>query len=110
MVHEAMVLEYSGRNLALIEAAQMLKLLVFVSLILALFAPWGLATGEGLDLLELGGGLIVFLLHLLIAAVVIAVFEVSIAKMRVFRLVEFLGAALILAVLAVVFRFVTDAS
>jgi len=110
MVHEAMVLEYSGRNLALIEAAQMLKLLIFVSLVAALFAPWGLAAGDVLDLLELGGGLLIFLLHLLVGAAVIAIFEVSIAKMRVFRVVEFLGAALILAVLAVVFRFVAEAS
>jgi len=110
MVHEAMVLEYSGRSLALIEAAQMLKLLVFVSLVTVLFSPWGLATESGLDLLDLGGGLLVFLIHLLAAAVLIAIFEVSIAKMRVFRVVEFLGAAFILAVLAVVFRFVTDVS
>lgn len=111
MVHEAMILEYSGRNLALVEAAQMLKLLVFVSLISSLFAPWGVATAEdGLDFLELLGGIAVFALHLLIAAVLIAVFELMIAKMRVFRVVEFLGAAFILAVLAVVFRFVTEAS
>jgi formate hydrogenlyase subunit 4 len=110
MVHEAMVLEYSGRNLALVEATQMLKLLVFVSLVAALFAPWGVATGDGLDLLDLASGLAVFLLHLLVGAAVLALFEVSIAKMRVFRVVEFLGAALILAVLAVIFRFVTDAS
>jgi formate hydrogenlyase subunit 4 len=111
MVHEAMVLEYSGRGPALIEAAQMLKLLVFVSLVATLFAPWGLASAaDGVDLAELAAGIAVFLLHLLAAAVLLAVFELSIAKMRVFRVVEFLGAALILAVLAVVFRFVTDVS
>ncbi|MSP48354.1 MAG: formate hydrogenlyase [Alphaproteobacteria bacterium] len=111
MVHEAMVLEYSGRDLALIEAAQMLKLLVFVSLIASLFAPWGLAVAaDGFDFAELLGGMAVFVLHLLAAALLIAVFEVSVAKMRVFRVVEFLGAAFILAVLAVVFRFVTDVS
>lgn len=111
MVHEAMVLEYSGRNLALIEAARMLKLLVFVSLVFSLFAPWGLADAEdGLGLPELGIGIGVFGLHLLAAATAIAVFELAIARMRVFRVVEFLGAAFILAVLAVVFRFVTEAS
>jgi formate hydrogenlyase subunit 4 len=89
----------------------MLKLLVFVSLVATLFAPWGLASAaDGVDLAELAAGIAVFLLHLLAAAVLLAVFELSIAKMRVFRVVEFLGAALILAVLAVVFRFVTDVS
>lgn len=111
MVHEAMVLEYSGRNLALIEAAQMLKLLVFISLISALFAPWGMASAEdGLDFLEVLAGIGVFGLHLLVAAILIAAVELAIAKMRVFRVVEFLGGAFILAVLAVVFRFVTEAS
>ena len=111
MIHEALVLEYSGRNLALLEAAQMLKLLVFVSLVTSLFAPWGLAAAEeGLDLAELAIGLAVFVLHLALAAVVLAIFEVCIAKMRVFRVVEFLGAALILALLAVMFRFVSDIS
>ena len=111
MVRETMTLEYSGRNLALLEAAQMLKLLVFVSLVFSLFAPWGLADAEdGLDLAELAGGIAVFGLHLLGAAVAIAVFELAIARMRIFRVVEFLGAAFILAVLAVVFRFVTEAS
>lgn len=111
MVHEAMVLEYSGRNLALIEAAQMLKLLVYVSLVSTLFAPWGVASAEdGLDFLEVLTGIAIFGLHLLVAAILIAVVELAIAKMRVFRVVEFLGAAFILAVLAVVFRFVTEAS
>lgn len=111
MIHEAMVLEYSGRNLALIEAAQMLKLLVFVSLVSILFAPWGIASAEdGLDFIELAAGIAIFGLHLVIAATLIALFELAIAKMRVFRVVEFLGAAFILAVLAVVFRFVTEAS
>ncbi len=111
MVHEAMILEYSGRNLALIEAAQMLKLLVFVSLVSTLFAPWGVASAEdGLDFLEVFTGIAIFGLHLLVAAILIAAVELAIAKMRVFRVVEFLGAAFILAVLAVVFRFVTEAS
>ena len=111
IVHEAMILEYSGRSLALIEAAQMLKLLVFVLLIGGLFAPWGLADARhGLDLVDVAIGLLALLLRLILAAFALAVFEISIAKMRVFRVVEFLGAALILALLAVVFRFVTEVS
>jgi formate hydrogenlyase subunit 4 len=110
-VHEAMGLDYSGRPLAVMEAAQMMKLLVFVSLIACLFAPWGLAQHvDGLGLSEMAAGLAVFALHLLAGAVLLAVFEVSVARMRIFRVVEFLGAALILALLAVIFRFVTDVS
>jgi formate hydrogenlyase subunit 4 len=109
MVHEAMVLEYSGRHLALIEAAAMLRLVIYVSLIACVFAPWGLALADGtagpLDYLLGYAG---FVAHLALAAVVLAVFETSIAKMRVFRVGEFLGAALILALLAVIFRFVSD--
>ena len=98
MVHDAMVLEYSGRNLALIEAARMLKLLVFVSLVFALFAPWGIADAEdGIDLVEILAGIAFFGLHLLAAATAIAVLELVVARMRVFRVVEFLGAAFILA-------------
>lgn len=110
-MHEAMGLEYSGRPLAVIEAARMMKLLVFVALIACLFAPWGLAQhDDGLGLSEMAGGLAVFALHLAAGAVLLAVFEISVARMRIFRVVEFLGAALILAMLAVIFRFVTDVS
>jgi len=101
MVHEAMVLEYSGRHLALIEAAGMLKLLLYVSLIACIFAPWGMALpGAGFGGYALGfatyGG------KLLIGGVLLAVFETVIAKMRVFRVSEFLGGALLLALLGVV--------
>ncbi|MBI3496418.1 MAG: NADH-quinone oxidoreductase subunit H [Proteobacteria bacterium] len=108
MVHEAMVLEYSGRHLALIEAAGMLRLVIYVSLIACIFAPWGLARAEGAGLADYAVGYAVFVLHLGFAGLALAVFETSIAKMRVFRVGEFLGAALILALLAVIFRFVSD--
>lgn len=111
MVHEAMTLEYSGRYLALLEAAQMLKLLIFVSLVSTLFVPWGLADAEdGLDLAELAGSVAALLLKLSVGAVALAAFELAIARMRIFRVVEFLGAAFLLALLAVIFRFVTDVS
>jgi formate hydrogenlyase subunit 4 len=111
MVQGAMALDYSGRGLALIEAGRMLKLLVFVLLIGGLFAPWGLADARaGLEPVDVAIGLAVLTLRLLFAALALAVFELSIARMRVFRAVEFLGAALILALLAVVFRFVTEMS
>jgi formate hydrogenlyase subunit 4 len=107
MVHEAMVLEYSGRHLALIEAAGMLRLLIYVALISTIFAPWGLALKEA-GILDYLAGYGLFVLHLAVAALALSVFETAIAKMRVFRVGEFLGAALILALLAVIFRFVSD--
>ncbi|MBX6329707.1 MAG: NADH-quinone oxidoreductase subunit H [Pseudolabrys sp.] len=106
MVHEAMVLEYSGRHLALIELSASLKLLLYVSLIACLFAPWGLAPpdagGERLAL-----GLASYLAKLAVGGVLLAVFETSIAKMRVFRVPEFLGAALMLGLLATLLLFVS---
>jgi formate hydrogenlyase subunit 4 len=106
MVHEAMVLEYSGRHLALIEAAGMLKLLFFLSLIACIFAPWGMAgPREGAAAAAIGvaawGG------KLLLGAAALALFETSIAKMRVFRVSEFLAGALLLGVLAVIFLYVS---
>jgi formate hydrogenlyase subunit 4 len=107
MVHEAMVLEYSGRHLALIEFAASLKLLLYLSLIGAIFAPWGIAAGgHDLKAYLTGGG--VYIAKLLVGGFLLAFFETSIAKMRVFRVPEFLGAALMLGLLAMVLRFVSE--
>lgn len=106
MVHEAMVLEYSGRHLALIEAASHVKLTLYVGLIACIFFPWGMALpGEGLGTALLG--LITFGAKLLIAGTLLAVFETSIAKMRVFRYGEFLGGALLLSLLGAIFLYVS---
>ena len=105
MVHEAMVLEYSGRHLALIEWAASLKLLLYISLLATIFAPWGIATfGAGFAAASLA--LIAYLGKLGIGGALLAVFEVSIAKMRVFRVPEFLGAAVMLGLLATLLRMV----
>jgi len=106
MVHEAMVLEYSGRHLALIELSASLKLLLYVSLIACLFAPWGLVpSGAGFGLLVMG--LVAYIAKLTVAGLLLALFETSIAKMRVFRVPEFLGAALMLGLLATLLLFVS---
>jgi len=106
MVHEAMVLEYSGRHLALIDLSASLKLLLYVSLIACLFSPWGLArpdAGAG----ALAIGTVSYLVKLAVGGVLLAIFETSIAKMRVFRVPEFLGAALMLGLLATLLLFVS---
>ena len=106
MVHEAMVLEYSGRHLALIDLAASLKLLLYVSLIACLFTPWGMAA-PGTGIAALGLGVVSYLGKLAAGGILLAVFETSIAKMRVFRVPEFLGAALMLGLLATLLRFVS---
>jgi formate hydrogenlyase subunit 4 len=106
MVHEAMVLEYSGRHLALIDLASELKLLLYVSLIGCVFVPWGMApTDAGMQALAVG--IVAYLAKLAVGGFVLALFETSIAKMRVFRVPEFLGAALMLGLLATLLLFVS---
>lgn len=106
MVHEAMVLEYSGRHLGLIELSASLKLLLYVSLIACVFAPWGLAPAQG-TLLSWLTGIGAWLLKLAVAGLALALFETSIAKMRVLRVPEFLGAALMLGLLGALLQFVS---
>jgi formate hydrogenlyase subunit 4 len=106
MVHEAMVLEYSGRHLALIELAASLKLLLYLSLLVCIFAPWGMATA-GTGLIAYLFGVAVYLAKLAFGGFLLALFETSIAKMRVFRVDEFLGAALMLGLLGALLLFVS---
>jgi formate hydrogenlyase subunit 4 len=106
MVHEAMVLEYSGRHLALIELAASLKLILYVSLIGCLFMPWGLQPA-GVGAAALLIGVVAYVGKLVVGGFLLALFETSIAKMRVFRVPEFLGVALMLGLLAALLRFVS---
>jgi len=106
MVHEAMVLEYSGRHLALIELSASLKLILYVSLLACLFLPWGIESA-GASLPTLAIGVLAYLGKLSLGGFLLALFETSIAKMRVFRVPEFLGAALMLGLLATLLRFVS---
>jgi formate hydrogenlyase subunit 4 len=105
MVHEAMVLEYSGRHLAMIEAAAFLKLVLYASLLACVFVPWGMAAAGDGPLAYLIG-IAAYLLKLTAAGVALAVFETAIAKMRVFRVPEFLGVALMLGLLGTLLLFV----
>jgi formate hydrogenlyase subunit 4 len=91
MVHEAMILEYSGRHLAMIEFGAFLKLLLYVSLIACVFLPWQIA----------------YVLKLALAGFLLALFETATAKMRVFRVPQFLGAAFMLGLLGTLLLFVS---
>jgi len=103
MIHEAMILEYSGRYLALIEWAAWLKLTIFFSLLANLFVPWGLAVE--LTPAALAIAVVTLIVKLAMLGVVVAVIETRIAKLRLFRVPELLGMSFVLALLAVTSSF-----
>jgi len=103
MIHEAMILEYSARHLALIEWASALKLFAYTSIGFALFMPWGIAEAGKLDALPLA--LAALLTKLVMAGASLALLETVSAKMRIFRVPEFMGTAFMLAVLGMLIHF-----
>lgn len=106
MVHEAMVLEYSGRHLAMIELAAWVKLLLYISLIGCIFVPWTL-TGPGASAVSYFVSFILYLAKLAVFGFLLGVFETSITKMRIFRFPDFVGAALMLGLLGTLLLFVS---
>lgn len=106
MIHEAMILEYSGRHLALIEWAASLKLYAYSCLGLALFFPWGIAERD--NFLALLAALPLLLVKLAIGGALVALIETVSAKMRIFRAPEFLGTAFLLAVLGLLVRLLLE--
>jgi len=106
MIHEAMILEYSGRHLALIEWAGMMKLLLFMALGAALFLPWGIDTSG--DAAGAALALIFLLLKLAASGVALVLIETGLAKMRLFRLTEFLGSAFLMATLGMLSFFILE--
>ena len=103
MIHEAMVLEYSGRYLALIEWAAMLKLVLFFVLLGNLFVPWGVALTVSPGALLVA--LVCLVVKLAVLAVAVAVLETRVAKLRLFRVPELLSASFVLGLLAVTSAF-----
>ncbi len=106
MIHEAMVLEYSGRHLALIELSAALKLFVYACIGIALFFPFGIA--EGGDALGLVLALPALVAKLAVGGFAMALIEMLSAKMRIFRAPEYLGTAFLLAVLAMLIHFLLE--
>jgi formate hydrogenlyase subunit 4 len=103
MIHEAMILEYSGRHLALIEWASTIKLFTYFAIGIALFLPWGIAEGQVWAALPLAFS--VLLGKLAAAGAGLAVLETVSAKFRIFRAPEFLSTAFLLAVLGMLILF-----
>ena len=97
MIHEALILEYSARHLALLEWAASLKLFVYSGIGLALFFPWGVAEANAPLALVLALPVLVF--KLAIGGALMALIETLNAKMRIFRVPEFLGTAFLMAVI-----------
>lgn len=108
MIHEAMILEYSGRHLALIEWASQLKLMLYGVLIANIFFPWGIA--ETFTAKALGYGVLAILGKLAVLAILLAVSETLLAKMRLFRVQEYLGFAYLLGVLGLLSHIILEAS
>lgn len=106
MIHEAMVLEYSGRHLALIEWAKMMKLFLFVALGIAVFFPWGIAISG--EIKAIVRAFLYMLIKLSIAGLGLVMIETSMAKMRIFRVTEFLGTAFLFATLGMLSFFILE--
>jgi formate hydrogenlyase subunit 4 len=106
MIHEAMILEYSGRHLALIEWASMMKLFLFTVLGIASFFPWGIATND--DLTAVLAAFPFLLFKLGIVGVGLVLIETGLAKMRIFRVTEFLGSAFLFATLGMLSYFMLE--
>jgi formate hydrogenlyase subunit 4 len=107
MIHEAMILEYSGRHLALIEWAGMMKLFIFSTLGIAVFCPWGIAASDD-PVIMLLVALLLLAVKLVVLGVALVLIETGLAKMRLFRLPEFLGSAFLLATLGMLSFFILE--
>jgi len=104
MIHEGMVLEYSGPSLALIEWASAVRLNVLLALLIALFGPWGMVAEITWGALGLALG--AYVLKVLALAVLVAVIESGVAKLRMYLVPDFLGVAAALSILAVIFTMI----
>ena len=108
MIHEAMILEYSGRHLALIEWAIQLKLMLYGVLIANIFFPWGIA--QSFNPQDLAYGLMAIMAKLAVLAIVLAISETLVAKMRLFRVQEYLSFAYLLGLLGMLSHIILEAS
>jgi len=106
MIHEAMILEYSARHLALVEWASALKLLAYMAIGIALFIPYGIAEAGDWNALPLAIALLT--VKLMMCGAGLAFIETISAKMRIFRVPEFMGTAFLLAVLGLLTHFLLE--
>lgn len=107
MIHEALLLEYSGRHLALMEWTASLKLFAYSCVGIALFFPWGIAMAS--DPLALVFAIPLLILKLMLGGAALALIEIASAKIRIFRVPEFLMTAFLLAVIGMLIHFLLGA-
>ena len=103
MIHEAMLLEYSGRYLALMEWGASIKQLVLMTLLVNVFFPFGIAVSASPA--ALGIALLAYAIKLLVLSAAVVVTETTNAKLRLFRVPDLLSAAFVLATLALLSTF-----
>ncbi|MDX8412534.1 MAG: NADH-quinone oxidoreductase subunit H [Mariprofundales bacterium] len=106
MIHEAMLLEYSGRHLALMEWASMVKMLLFSTLIIDLFFPWGISVEASVIGIVLA--LALWVAKLMVLMVVLALLETSLAKLRLFEVPQYLGTAFVLSFLGLIIHYMLE--
>ncbi len=106
MVHEAMILEYSGRHLALMEWASMIKLTLFATLIIDLFMPWGMVAGP--DAAGLLLALVAWVLKIFGLLLALSLAETYLAKLRLFEVPEFLSMAFVIAFLGLLSHYMLE--
>ncbi|MDD5035620.1 MAG: NADH-quinone oxidoreductase subunit H [Methylococcaceae bacterium] len=106
MIHEAMILEYSGRHLAFIEWASQIRLMLYGVLIANIFLPWGIA--HDFSPQEMGYGFLAIMAKLLVLGIILPVCETLFAKMRLFRVPEFLGFAYLLSLLGMLSHIILE--
>lgn len=106
MIHEAMILEYSGKHLALIEWAGMMKLFLFTAIGIVAFFPWGIAPSGNMAAIPLA--LFLMIIKFAVVGTGIVLIETGLAKMRIFRVSEFLGSAFLFATLGMLSYFILE--
>ena len=104
MVHEAMILEFSGKSLALIELSQSIKQILLLSLLINIFIPWGLSTTFSISAIIIG--LLVFLLKMISLGMMIAYIESKVAKWRLFRIPDLIFLSLASGLMGIVFIYI----
>ncbi|CAL7960313.1 Formate hydrogenlyase [Gammaproteobacteria bacterium] len=106
MIHEAMILEYSGRYLAFIEWAAQIKFMLYAILFINLFFPWGIA--NDFNWINIGLGILALVVKLLLLTIILGMAEISLAKLRLLRVPYLLNLAFILGLLAVLIHIIIE--
>jgi len=104
MIHEAMILEYSGKYLALLEWSAQIKLLLYATLIINMFFPWGIAAELSLSAIGIGVG--AFICKIIMLAIALSFTEVNLTKLRLFRAPDILNVAFIFGLLAILIQII----